>query len=37
MVGAFRFSHFSNAGKSGTDENPGVNAMGGYLGLNVRF
>jgi hypothetical protein len=37
LVGAFRFSHISNAGISGDDENPGINAIGGYLGINVEF
>jgi hypothetical protein len=37
LVGGVRFAHISNARKSGKKENPGVNAVGGYLGLNIRF
>ena len=37
LVGAFRFTHISNAGISGSEENPGHNAVGGYLGVRFEF
>jgi hypothetical protein len=37
FVGALRFTHISNAGLSGSDENPGINAIGGYVGLSIAF
>jgi hypothetical protein len=37
LVGAGRFIHISNAYIHGRDQNPGVNALGGYLGLMWTF
>jgi len=37
LIGAFRYTHISNAGISGEDENPGLDTIGGYLGLSFRF
>jgi hypothetical protein len=37
LIGALRFTHISNAGISGDDENPGVNAIGGYVGVSFQF
>jgi hypothetical protein len=37
FIGAARFMHISNAYIHGRDQNPGVNALGGYVGLLFKF
>jgi hypothetical protein len=37
VIGGARFMHISNAYIHGADENPGINALGGYVGLMYRF
>jgi hypothetical protein len=37
FVGGARFIHISNAYIHGRDQNPGINAVGGYVGLMFRF
>jgi hypothetical protein len=37
VVGGGRFIHISNAYIHGRDQNPGVNALGGYVGLMLTF
>lgn len=37
LIGGARFIHISNAYIHGEDQNPGVNAIGGYVGLTYRF
>jgi len=37
LIGAARYLHISNANKSGEDENPGLDTVGGYVGLLWTF
>ncbi len=37
LIGAARYFHISNAYRHGEDENPGVNAVGGYVGVLFTF
>jgi hypothetical protein len=37
LIGAARYIHISNAYIHGQDQNPGVNAVGGYLGVMFTF
>ncbi len=37
LQAAFRYTHISNADISGEDENPGIDSIGGYLGLMIPF
>jgi hypothetical protein len=37
LIGGARFMHISNAYIHGADQNPGINALGGYIGLMYRF
>ena len=37
LTGGFRYLHISNASMSGRDENPGLDTVGGYLGLRFEF
>ena len=37
LYGGARYFHISNAGIQGVDENPGLDAIGGYLGVMFEF
>jgi hypothetical protein len=37
LVSGLRFTHISNADIAGDDENPGTNAIGGYVGMRFKF